>query len=78
MSNQDRGTFGQGTAMVSLVATLTCALANDALANRAPSETINKDAQLSTRVAAAVGHIRLVEPFLLRNLQRDRNMAWTN
>ncbi|HEV2955382.1 MAG TPA: hypothetical protein VGX95_04650 [Xanthobacteraceae bacterium] len=78
MSNQDRGPFGQGTAVVSLVATLTCALPNHALAVQGSGESANKDAQLSTRVAAAIERLRLVEPSLLRDLPNDRNMAWTN
>jgi hypothetical protein len=78
MSNQDHRPLGQGTAVLSLVATLTCAFANPALANRGPGEMAAKDAQLSARVAAAIERMRLVEPSLLRDMRRDRNMAWSN
>ena len=78
MSNQDHGPLGQGTAVVSLVATLTCAFANPALAARAPSETTIEHSQLSARVAAAVERMHLAEPSLLRDTPRERNMAWSN
>jgi hypothetical protein len=64
--------------MVSLVTTLSCAFANQALANRESAEITVRDAQLPSRVAAAVERIRLLEPSLTRDITRDSKMAWSN
>ena len=79
MSHQPDKPFTQRTAVVSLVAALTCAFANDAAASR-PTVTPNSgEPELSARVASLVQRIQIIEPTLLRHLPAQRTIAqWRN
>jgi hypothetical protein len=81
MSNEldRRLPVGQGSAALSLVAVLACALASDALASPTPAAPSMGERDLSERVATIIERIRIVEPTLLRDLPPDRKIAqWRN
>jgi hypothetical protein len=69
-------TAAQGLATISLVTTITCALAKGALASPAPVEA---NAELSARVAALVERISLGEPTRAHNVPPERKIVqWRN
>jgi hypothetical protein len=81
MSNEldRRPSLGRGTAVVSLTAVLTCALASDALAGRSPAEPSVGERELSARVATIVERICLIKPTLQRDLPPARKIVqWRN
>jgi hypothetical protein len=64
---------------VSIVAVLSCALANNAFAGQRSAHSSSDDRQLSERVAAIVEMIQCVEPTLPRDLPRNTKIAqWRN
>jgi hypothetical protein len=68
----------QGTAAVSLVAIVSCALAGDAAASRLPAGASAGERQLSARVATIVERLRLGDP-TLRDLPPEMKVAqWRN
>ena len=68
-----------GTVVVSLIAAVTGVWAGDALANRLTVEARVGDQELSTRVAAIVERVRLIDPALVRDLPPQTNIAqWRN
>jgi hypothetical protein len=79
MSHQPDKPFTQRTAVVSLVAALTCAFANDAAASR-PAVTPNSgETELSARVASLAKRLQALEPALLRDLENSPKIAqWRN
>jgi hypothetical protein len=79
MSHHPDKPFGQGTAVVSLVAALTCAFASNAVASQAPAQPRGGEQELSARVATIVERMRLVGPTLVRDLPPNMNIAqWRN
>jgi hypothetical protein len=79
MPNQPDNPFGQRTAVVSLVAALSCAFASDALASGAPAQPTSGEREFSARAATVVERMRLVEPALLRDLPPNMSIAqWRN
>jgi len=68
----------QVVAVVSLVALVACALANDAHASRPPVESGVADAELSARVGTIIKCVRAGEPTLLPQLPPKPKMAWGN
>jgi len=79
MSSQSEKPFGQGTAVVSLVAALTCACAGNALASRPSAAPEPGEAGLSARVAAVAKRVQAIEPTLLRDIGNSRILAqWRN
>jgi hypothetical protein len=79
MSSQSNKPFGQGTAVVSLVAALTCACAGNALASRPATAPDTGEAELSARVASLVKRLQAIEPALVRELPALKNIAqWRN
>jgi len=75
MSNQPDRPFAQGTAVVSLVAALTCAFAGNAAASRNPVAAAPDETQFSARVKTVVDQLRRSEPTLPRtgNIAKFRN-----
>ena len=75
MSDQPDRSFAQGTAVVSLVAALTCAFANTTVAGGTPSAAVTGETELSARVKTLVEQLRRAEPTLPRtgNIAEFRN-----
>jgi hypothetical protein len=74
-----RPPLSQGTASVSLVAVVACALASDALASQPPAEPSVGERALSARVGAISERIRSGEPTLVRELPAEAKIAqWRN
>ena len=79
MSDQPDRPFAQRTAVVSLVAALTCAFANDAAASRPAAAPNRSETELSARVAALAKRLQALEPTLLRDLENSPKIAqWRN
>jgi hypothetical protein len=74
----DRVPLTVQVAAVSLVALVACALANDARANRLPTEPSVGEGKLSTSIAAIAERVRAGEPKLLPQLPPKPKMAWRN
>ena len=75
----DHTPAGQGTAVVSLAAVITCALATEAFARHTPNPPRVSENELSARVAAIVERIRLLSPTLVGDLPPDLRIAqWRN
>jgi hypothetical protein len=71
--------LGQGAAVVSLVAIVACAFANDALASGSPAGPSVGEQELSARVTKIVERVRGVDPALLRDLPQEMKIAqWRN
>jgi hypothetical protein len=71
--------LGQGAAVMSLIAALTCALTADALATQAPIDTSVSEPELSARAGALRERVRLLNPTLLRNLPENKKIVqWRN
>jgi hypothetical protein len=74
-----RPPLGQGTATVSLVAVVACALASDALASQSPAEPSIGERELSARVTTIAERIRSGEPTVVRELPPEAKIAqWRN
>jgi hypothetical protein len=80
MSDQPEQTgLIQGTAAVSLVSLLLCALGSEAFASRIPPEAGGQEQGVSARIASVVERIRCSNPALLRALPVDAKLAqWWN
>jgi hypothetical protein len=79
MSSQSEKPFGQRTAIVSLVAALSCAGAGNALASLPTAPANTGAADLSARVAALGKRIEAINPALARRLPQLTNVAqWRN
>ena len=67
---------GQGLAVISLAAAISCTAAGGARASPSPAQA---GAALSARVAALAAQITLVDPTLARDLAPERKIAqWRN
>jgi hypothetical protein len=67
------------TIVVSLVAAVTCASTGDALASRPTVEPRVAEQELSTRIAAIIERVRLINPALVRDLPPETEIAqWRN
>jgi hypothetical protein len=66
MSNQSDSPFAQRTAVVSLVAALTCTFAGNAAASLTPAAAAPGEMQFSARVKTLVDQLRRAEPTLPR------------
>jgi hypothetical protein len=74
-----RKRLGRGTAVVSLVAAVACALTDDALAGLPSARSGTPELELPARVAAIVERVRLADPTLIPALPRDTKIAqWRN
>jgi hypothetical protein len=74
-----RTVLGRGTAVVSLLTAITCALTTDALAGLPRAQSRARERELSARAAAIVERIRLGDPTLVPAQPPETRIAqWRN